>query len=117
MFYVANVKKESEVVNICNNVKKITDITSNKVREESIPVKSSMFVGLTSTILKLWLLISKFQRFTRRSSAEMKVSPSLQKLEERYIISRNKIMEKYILKRDLKDILWEYLVKKKLPAI
>lgn len=37
-----------------------------------------MFGGLTSTMLKLWLLISKFQRFIRKSSAEINVSPSLQ---------------------------------------
>lgn len=43
-----------------------------------IPVRSSMFGGLTSTMLKLWLLISKFQRFIRKSSAEINVSPSLQ---------------------------------------
>lgn len=64
------------------------NVTSKRIREKSIPVKSSMFVGLTSTILKLWLLISRFQRFTRRSSAEMNVSPSLQKWEQ-YIIARN----------------------------
>jgi hypothetical protein len=42
-----------------------------------LPVRSSMFGGFTSTILKLWLFISKFHRFIRRSSADMYVSPSL----------------------------------------
>ncbi len=37
-------------------------------------VSSSMFAGLMSTMLKLRSLISRFQRFIRRSSAEMYVS-------------------------------------------
>lgn len=41
-----------------------------------------MFAGFTSTILKLWLLISKFQRFIRKSSADIKVSPSLENMKE-----------------------------------
>lgn len=49
----------------------------------ALPVRSSMLTGFTSTILKLWLLISKFQRFIRRSSADIKVSPSLQNKNER----------------------------------
>lgn len=40
-------------------------------------VNSSMFAGLMSTMLKLWSWMFKFQRFIRRSSLEMKVSPSL----------------------------------------
>jgi hypothetical protein len=48
-----------------------------------LPVRSSMFVGFTSTMLKLWLFISRFHRFIRRSSADMNVSPSLELKEER----------------------------------
>jgi len=46
---------------------------------QAVPVRSSMLVGLMSTILKLTLLTSRFHRFTRRSSAEVKVSRSLPK--------------------------------------
>lgn len=45
--------------------------------DHGLPDRSSIFAGLTSTILKLWLLISRFQRFIRKSSAEINVSPSL----------------------------------------
>lgn len=47
------------------------------MRLVELPVRSSIFVGLTSTMLKLWLFISKFHKFIRRSSADMNVSPSL----------------------------------------
>ena len=39
-------------------------------------VRSSMFAGLMSTMLKLMLELSRCHRFTRRSSAEMYVSQS-----------------------------------------
>jgi hypothetical protein len=42
-----------------------------------------MFVGFTSTMLKLWLFISRFHKFIRRSSADMNVSPSLELKDER----------------------------------
>ena len=44
-----------------------------------LPVRSSMFVGSTYIMLKLWLFISKDHRFIRRSSADITVSPSLKK--------------------------------------
>ena len=40
-------------------------------------VSSSMFAGLMSRMLKLWLLTPRFQTLMRRSSADRKVSPSL----------------------------------------
>ena len=40
-------------------------------------VRSSMFAGFMSTMLKDWLLCSMCHRFTLRSSLEMKLSPSL----------------------------------------
>ena len=52
-----------------------------KSKCKNLPVRSSIFAGLTSTILKLWLLISKFQRFIRKSSADINVSPSLRQKE------------------------------------
>jgi hypothetical protein len=55
-------------------------------KSTNIPVRSSMFGGFTSTMLKLWLLISKFQRFIRKSSAEINVSPSLQ--EKQFSVSK-----------------------------
>lgn len=36
-------------------------------------------------MLKLWLLISKFQRFILKSSADMNVSPSLQKFHHNHV--------------------------------
>lgn len=48
----------------------------------ALPVRSSMLVGLISTMLKLWSETSRFHRFIRRSSAEMYVSPSLQEETE-----------------------------------
>lgn len=45
--------------------------------DRSRPVRSSMLTGLMSTMLKLWSLTSRFQRFILKSSAEMYVSQSL----------------------------------------
>lgn len=48
-----------------------------KARQERTSVKSSMLVGLMSTMLKLCSVISKFHRLMRRSSADRNVSWSL----------------------------------------
>ena len=49
----------------------------NQRMAQCLPVKSSIFEGFMSTMLKLWLLISKFHRLILRSSADINVSPSL----------------------------------------
>jgi hypothetical protein len=63
----------------CENVNRNDKRRRRDIGEEIsalTSVNSSIVGGLMSTMLKLWSLTPRFQRFTRRSSAEMKVSSS-----------------------------------------
>lgn len=63
-----------------------------------------MFAGFTSTMLKLWSLTSRFQRLIRKSSADMKVSASLNNKREKKksLQNRNKMLRKELEISNLK---------------